>query len=60
MKTVGFTCASGGEMVPVCDICLRVPSEVTALIQESHITVGHIVCDLTEQALAAAGMFEDA
>ncbi len=58
IKTVGFACAGARDMAALCDVCLRVPSAVTALIQEVHITVGHIVCDLAEQALLAAGVFE--
>jgi len=35
------------------DWCLRVPSDVTARIQESHITVGHLICQGVDEALAA-------
>lgn len=46
--TVGFTGASGGKMKPICDYLLNVPSIVTPRIQESHILIGHIVCELVE------------
>jgi D-sedoheptulose 7-phosphate isomerase len=39
-------------MAPLCDLCLRVPSLSTPRIQEMHILAGHIVCDITERALA--------
>lgn len=48
---IGLTCAGGGKMAASCDISLRAPSDVTQFIQESHITMGHILCDLVEQSL---------
>ena len=50
--TIGLTGGAGGEkMQPVCDVCLVVPSPVTARIQEAHLTVGHILCGLVEEAI---------
>lgn len=49
---VGLTGAGGGRMAGLCDVCIRVPSTVTARIQEMHIAVGHLVCELAEEALA--------
>jgi D-sedoheptulose 7-phosphate isomerase len=43
--------AKGGKMAVACNICLRAPSDVTQFIQESHIMMGHILCDLAEQSL---------
>jgi len=51
MITVGLTGATGGKMKEVCDYLLNVPSSDTPRIQESHITVGHIICQLVEEAL---------
>lgn len=51
LKTVAFTGGDGGELAKLADISLVVPSSVTARIQEAHITVGHIICELVEQAL---------
>jgi D-sedoheptulose 7-phosphate isomerase len=48
---VGFTGAAGGDMPPLCDICLRMPSNETPKIQEGHIVSGHIVCALIERAI---------
>ena len=45
--TVAFTGAAGGKLAGQCD-CLCVPSDVTARIQECHIMLGHIVCELVE------------
>lgn len=49
---VGFTGQTGGRLKQHCDLCLCVPSSSTARIQEAHITVGHILCALVEQAVA--------
>jgi len=51
MLTIGFTGESGGEMSKICDILINVPSTNTPHIQEAHITIGHIICDLVEQNL---------
>ncbi len=49
--TVGLTGQGGGEMQSLCDYCLQVPSTSTPRIQESHIMLGHIICDLVEETL---------
>lgn len=49
--TIGFTGATGGKMKELSDILLNVPSTTTPRIQESHILLGHIICELTEAAL---------
>ena len=51
LVAIGFTGASGGDMAAQCDLCLRAPSDSTPLIQQLHITVGHIVCGLVEEHL---------
>ena len=51
MVTVAFTGESGGQMKTLCDYLVNVPSNDTPRIQESHITLGHIVCQLVEAAL---------
>ena len=48
---VGFTGMTGGEMPSRCDMCLRAPSDSTPLIQQIHITAGHIICGLVEERL---------
>ena len=47
--TVGFTGATGGKMKPLSDFLINVPSTTTPRIQESHILVGHIICELVEE-----------
>lgn len=46
--TVGFTGERGGELADKCDLILKVPSTDTARIQEAHILVGHILCELLD------------
>jgi D-sedoheptulose 7-phosphate isomerase len=50
MTTIGFTGSSGGKMKDACELLLNVPSTDTPRIQESHILVGHIICELVEKA----------
>lgn len=49
MTVVGFTGESGGSMHDLCDILVRVPSKETPLIQQVHMAVGHVLCDLVEE-----------
>jgi D-sedoheptulose 7-phosphate isomerase len=49
MHTIGFTGASGGKMKETSDYLLTVPSDDTPRIQESHILLGHIICQLVEE-----------
>ncbi len=53
LTTIGLSGSSGGQMVVFCDLCICVPSSVTARIQEVHLTIGHILCGLVEDALAS-------
>jgi D-sedoheptulose 7-phosphate isomerase len=49
MITIGFTGATGGKMKDCSDYLLNVPSTDTPRIQESHIMLGHIICQLVEE-----------
>ena len=51
LKTVALTGGDGGELAKLADVSFIVPSSITARIQEAHITVGHIICELVEQIL---------
>lgn len=51
MVVVGMTGATGGKMADLCDLLVNIPSEDTPRIQESHILVGHIICELVEKSL---------
>lgn len=48
MVTIGFTGENGGRMKEECNFLINVPSTDTPRIQESHIMIGHIVCELVE------------
>jgi D-sedoheptulose 7-phosphate isomerase len=48
MLTVGFSGGSGGQMAPLCDICINIESGSTPRIQEAHHLALHIICELME------------
>ena len=50
-RTVGFLGRDGGTIAPVVDLELTVPSQDTPRIQEGHITMIHILCDLVERRM---------
>lgn len=49
MATIGLTGSTGGKMKECSDLLLNVPSNDTPRIQESHILLGHIICQLVEE-----------
>jgi len=51
MITIGLTGKKGGELAKLCELCIHVPSENTARIQEMHILIGHAVCEKIETTL---------
>ncbi|MDR4460456.1 MAG: D-sedoheptulose 7-phosphate isomerase [Nitrospirales bacterium] len=51
LVTVAWTGAIGGKVGNLVDYCFRVPSSVTARIQECHITLGHVLCEFIEERL---------
>lgn len=51
LKTVALTGGDGGDLAKLADVSLLVPSSITARIQEAHITIGHIICELVEETL---------
>ena len=50
--TIGFTGGAGGVMPHSCDISIIAPATATPRIQELHITLGHVICELVEAELA--------
>ena len=50
LRTIGWT-GRGGRLADCCELVLRVDSAVTARIQETHITFGHIICELVDRIL---------
>jgi len=56
IKTVALVGRDGGEMAKMADIALIVPSNSTPRIQESHILIGHIICDIIEKEIFGDGV----
>ena len=54
MITIGFTGQTGGKLKAFSDYLFNVPSITTPRIQESHIMLGHIICQLVEERYFAA------
>ena len=50
LTVIGLTGGRGGRIARIADINIAVPSDVTARIQESHILIGHILCELVEES----------
>ena len=51
IAVIGLTGSDGGDLPGVSDPCIVVPAESTQHIQEAHIVIGHVFCDLVQQAL---------
>ena len=51
LKTICLSGGAGGELSKAAELSFIVPSPVTARIQEAHITIGHIICELVEDEL---------
>ena len=51
MRTLGFTCAGGCELASLVELCVRIPSDSTARIQEGYMLLCHTACELVERAL---------
>ena len=56
ITTVALVGKDGGEMAKIADISLIVPSNSTPRIQESHILIGHILCDIIEKEMFGEGV----
>ncbi len=52
MRVIGLT-GSGGQLMSLTDICITVPSSNTQSIQEAHLAIEHVLCELVERALQA-------
>lgn len=50
---LGFSGRGGGEMAPLCDLCLIAPADESPRIQELHITAAHVLCELVEEQFFA-------
>jgi len=54
VRTIGLTGTGGGNMANYCDLLIAVPNNQTNHIQEAHITIGHIICGLVEEAICSS------
>ena len=52
LKVIGLTGNNTSEMDKICDLIIKIPSNKTPFIQESHIMIGHIICALVEESLS--------
>lgn len=55
LATIGFTGEAGGDMLPLCDILLRVPHRSTPRVQEGHEVLGHAICAMVEATMFPRG-----
>ena len=53
LTVIGMTGNDGGQLKTCCDILIHIPSDDTQRIQEAHILIGHIICQLVEENLFA-------
>ncbi|MDE5592293.1 MAG: D-sedoheptulose 7-phosphate isomerase [Helicobacter sp.] len=53
--SLGLSGKNGGAMDNLCDLCIKVPSDQTPRIQESHILIGHMICAIVEEELFGKG-----
>ncbi|MGB0910687.1 MAG: D-sedoheptulose-7-phosphate isomerase [Nitrospirales bacterium] len=53
LATIGWTGQTGGQLMDYVDYCFQVPSTATARIQECHITLGHVLCEIIEERIFA-------
>jgi D-sedoheptulose 7-phosphate isomerase len=48
--TIGLSGRTAGRMAPLCDYCIRIPSDVTMYIQQAHLALEHIFCMMVERS----------
>jgi len=53
IQTIALTGGTGGALTDLADVSIVVPSKSVMRIQEAHITIGHILCDIVEQSVIA-------
>ena len=51
VTVIGLTGETGGKLLPLADVCLKIPHSQTSTIQEAHLAIGHILCDLVEEGM---------
>jgi D-sedoheptulose 7-phosphate isomerase len=53
-RVIGLTGAGGKKLAGLCDACVLVPSHRTARVQEAHITIAHIWCEVVDAEIGSA------
>ncbi len=56
IKTAALTGKNGGKLIALADLCLNVPSQSTPAIQEAHLWVEHLLCQIVDEALYGRGV----
>lgn len=56
LRTAGLTGGSGGRMTELCDVAVRVPAESTSEVQELHLPVYHVLCEMLEVRFFGSGL----
>ena len=56
IHTIGLTGKQGNKLASICDLTLKVPSTDTQRIQESHILIGHIICEFVEEFMTGKAL----
>lgn len=51
VTTIALTGSMGGKLASMADVAIKIPSDNTARIQEAHILIGHVICEIIEQTL---------
>jgi len=59
ITTIGMTGKNGGKLAKMVDIAIKVPSSDSSLIQETHTSIGHIICSVVEEMLFGERGFEE-
>ncbi len=54
LRTIGLTGLSGGKLAPLADVCICVPTTATPRVQEGHIAIAHVICELVDDAIVEA------
>ena len=52
LYTVGFTGETGGKLKDLAKLCIKVPSQDIPRVQEMHLLLGHILCEVIEETLS--------
>jgi len=55
VKVIGLTGATGGKLLPKCDVCIRAPETETFKIQEFHLPIYHCLCLMIEETFFGTG-----